>query len=94
MLDIYKLTVVNIWLDRSGNNQIVLYTLVEHINMEDLFCNENLETSLENSSIIMSITNSMVDPVLLKDSRVLENMLNDEISVTKTDYCSNENCSK
>ena len=56
--------------------------------MEDLFCDENLDTSLENSSLIMSITNAMVDPVLLKDSRVLANMLNYEISVSKIDYCS------
>ena len=57
--------------------------------MEDLFCIESLGAELDQSNSRNSIcVNSMMDPVLLTDSRVLENMLNDERTVTKHDYCS------
>ena len=57
--------------------------------MENLYCVESLENDIDMDDLVMNIdVPSILDPVLLTDSRVLENMLNDELTVTKQDYCS------
>eukprot|EP00092_Neocalanus_flemingeri_P053700 GFUD01063187.1.p1 GENE.GFUD01063187.1~~GFUD01063187.1.p1 ORF type:complete len:229 (+),score=71.73 GFUD01063187.1:3-689(+) len=55
--------------------------------MDSLFCIESLENHLDIESLAINVP-STIDQVILKDSRVLENMLNDERTVTKHDYCS------
>ena len=59
--------------------------------MADLFCMENCDfvsdiESVDLTSLTMSIdVQPMLDKVILTDSRVLENMLNDERAVPKQD---------
>ena len=57
--------------------------------MDDLFCIESMENHIDFNSVRTRIdVPATVDEVILNDSRVLENMLNDELAVTKQDYCS------
>ena len=57
--------------------------------MENFYCIESLENDIDMDDLVINIeVPSMLDPALLTDSRVLENMLNDELTVTKQDYCS------
>ena len=57
--------------------------------MESLYYIECLENEIYMNDLFNNIdVSSMLDPVLLTDSRVLEKMLNDELAVTKQDYCS------
>ena len=53
--------------------------------MDSLHCYESAD--LTDIQRFIEI-NSIEDPVILNDRRVLENMLNDERTVTKDDYCS------
>ena len=56
--------------------------------MGELFCSESFDDVIENKAVPKYIDVApLLDQVLLKDERVLENMLNDEINNGKIDYC-------
>ena len=58
--------------------------------MADLYCRETCDFVAEINTRQMSIeVQSMLDQNILTDKRVLENMLKDEKSQQKKDYCSN-----
>ena len=56
--------------------------------MGELFCTETFDDAIENMTTSKYIDVApLVDQVLLKDDRVFENMLNDELESVKIDYC-------
>ena len=57
--------------------------------MADLYCRETCDCVADIQPVHMSIdVQPMLDQNIFTDKRVLENMLNDEKSQQKQDYCS------
>ena len=58
-----------------------------HMNLDDLFCLESIESQIDPITMRIDVPET-VDKVIVRDYRALKNMLNDELTVTKQDYCS------